>query len=100
MRCSPLIGPQRGAGAFEKAVEIFPRHLPSLLGLGKAYEESGRAEAATKVYRGFLDAKPKAEDAAHVRIALGGSGPNDTPTASNRDRSWRSNRPAARCMTA
>jgi tetratricopeptide (TPR) repeat protein len=70
-------GYEAAARSFEKAVEIYPRHLPSVLGLGKAYEESGRTDAAVGVYRKFLDGigKPEArkDDAVQVRVALGGA---------------------------
>ncbi len=58
---------------FEKGIAIYPRHLPSVLGLGKAYEETGRADQAARAYRSFLDGKPKPQEAAQVRIALGNS---------------------------
>ena len=62
---------EAAAQAFEKATEIYPRHLPSVLGLGKAYEESARADSAVRAYGKFLDGKPKGDEAVRVRIALG-----------------------------
>jgi tetratricopeptide (TPR) repeat protein len=62
---------ESAARSFEKALEIYPRHFGSVLGVGKAYEETGRADSAVSVYKKFLDGKPKAEEAAPVRIALG-----------------------------
>ena len=67
-------GYEAAARAFDKAVEIYPRHLPSVLGLGKAYEESARADAAIKVYGRFLDGtRLKPEEIVQARVALGGA---------------------------
>ncbi|MEO6952734.1 MAG: tetratricopeptide repeat protein [Polyangia bacterium] len=58
---------------FERALSIYPRHAPSVLGLGRADDALGKPEQAAKMYRAFLDDKAKPEEAAAVRIALGGS---------------------------
>jgi tetratricopeptide (TPR) repeat protein len=62
---------EAAAKSFEKAVELYPRHFPSVVGLGKAYEETGRADDAVRVYGRYLDGKVKPEEAVQVRVALG-----------------------------
>jgi tetratricopeptide (TPR) repeat protein len=77
--------------ALEKSVDIYPRHLPSTLALGRAYEETGRPEAAAKVYKNFLDGKWKvpSSDGVALRVALGSalrrSGKLDAALESLRD---------------
>ena len=58
---------------FERALAIYPRHTPSLLGLGRADDALGKADQAAKAYRMYLDDRPRPEDAAPIRVALGGS---------------------------
>ena len=59
---------------FEKALEIYPRHFPSVLGLGRAYDATGKPDSSVRVYKTFLgDNKAKPEELAPVRVALGGS---------------------------
>ena len=58
---------------FERALAVYPRHTPSVLGLGRADDALGKPDQAAKVYRAFLDDKSRSEEAAPIRIALGGS---------------------------
>ena len=65
---------EAAAKHFEKSVEIYPRHFQYVLGLGRAYDASGRPDAAVKVYKTFLgENRAKPEELAPVRVALGGS---------------------------
>ena len=60
--------------SFEQALTIRPDYLRGMLGLGLAYQKSGRTELATRKFQEVVKLHPDSAEAAEARQLLGGQG--------------------------
>jgi Tfp pilus assembly protein PilF len=63
--------------SFEQALTIKPSYLRGILGLGLAYQKSGRAELATRKFQDVVRLGPESPEAAEARQLLIGQGKRD-----------------------
>jgi tetratricopeptide (TPR) repeat protein len=55
---------------FRKALEIYPRYLPAIMGLAEAYKEKGDKKQALEYYTRYVDQAPDGPEAGIARAAI------------------------------
>lgn len=59
---------------FERAVALNPKYLNGYLGLGTAYQKSGRADLAAEQFRKVMSMAPDSKEAVRAKTLLEGAG--------------------------